>query len=125
MKYAAPNMVLGLPVYDNSGNLLFPKFATLSADSIKEMKAQDITEIMVDDWRTADVPVMRLYSPEVEGRLVGIVRKLMTENTGKQRVAGGDLEEMQVALNALCREVAFDAVMGCQHKLITNVLEYD
>ncbi len=117
-KHAKKGMVLGAPVYDNYGTMLLDSFIRLDEDCLTVLKDNGVSEIILDDWRVADVLVQPMFSPELEGKLVLALRRLMIENNGKQSVASSNIEPVSTSIAAITRELMLEAteeinVSGC------------
>ncbi len=109
-KYAQPGMVLGYPVYDNFGTKLLTAHTKLDEDCLKVLLNNVITEIFIEDWHVADIPVAPLISPELEGRAARALRKLHTESAGKMNVSDKNIYDISTAANAMAEELTLTSV---------------
>jgi len=109
-KYARPGMVLSLPVYDNYGNLLLYPTTRLDEESIQLMLQGGVSEILLEDWRTNDVPIVLMFSPELEGRLTRAYHHLVVDNRGKNSISRFSLDEVQVAIVDLTRNLGLESI---------------
>lgn len=110
VKHARPGMVLGLPVYDGCGKLLMARSARINHESLRMMTNGGVTEVLVDDPLTSDVPVMQMFSPEMEGRMAGAFRKLFLEHKNLECIARRDIEEVYGAVSAVADDGAFNPI---------------
>jgi HD-GYP domain-containing protein (c-di-GMP phosphodiesterase class II) len=110
LKYARPGMVLGAPVYDDYGTMLLDAYIRLDKECLKALLDQGVAEILLDDWRVADVVVQPIVSPELEGKAAQALRRLMIENQGKGSVAASNLDDIIRAASAMARELAVEGV---------------
>ena len=67
-RYAKPGMVLGRPVYDNRGHMIFDANTKLSDDSLKTLEVYGVGEVLIDDPRVVDVVVQPLIPSELEAQ---------------------------------------------------------
>jgi HD-GYP domain-containing protein (c-di-GMP phosphodiesterase class II) len=109
-KYAKPGMILGAIVYDNYGTMLLNSFTKLNQDHIQILRKNKVDEIFLDDWRVADIPVQPMFSPELEGKAAGALRTLMTGGSGSKAIPAEHLEKISVSINAMVRELTFEAI---------------
>jgi HD-GYP domain-containing protein (c-di-GMP phosphodiesterase class II) len=109
-KYAKPGMILGAIVYDNYGTMLLNSFIKLNQNHLKLLQDNKVNEILLDDWRVADVPVQSMFSPELEGKTANALRTFMMKCNGNQATAAQYIEKVSVAVNAMVRELAFEAI---------------
>ena len=110
LKHAKPGMVLGVPAHDNFGILLFEAHTKLDEDCLKILATNAVTEILLDDWRVADVVVEPLVSPELEGKAAQALRRLMIENQGKPSLAAGSVDKVVIVANSIARELEFESI---------------
>ena len=118
VKYAKKGMVLGASVYDSFGNLLLDSYIRLDDDCLKIMLNNGVGEILLDDWRVADVPVQPLVSPEIEGKAAQALRKLMLDNQGKSNISVNNLEQISRTINSMSQELALDS---CGEASVTSI----
>lgn len=111
VKYAKEGMVLAYPVHDNYGNMLFDAHIKLDEDCLKILTSTEVAEVLLDDWRVADVPIEPLISPELEGRAAQALRRLMIESQGKTSISGSNINQVVRAVNDTAKEVA-SSTMG-------------
>ena len=128
VKYARRGMILGAPVYDNFGTMLIDGFIRLDDDCIKILNDNSVKEIMLDDWRVADVPVTPVFPPELEGKLANTLRRLIVENGGKKKVDSSNIEQVSVAINAMVSELILGStgeinVSGCASQEDYNYIQ--
>lgn len=110
-KYAKANMTLGRALYDSKGYLLFEPGTQLSEDNLSSLQIHGVGEIVINDPRVEDVPVMPLVAPEIEGEAIQALRQLMTESMGKKELNMGLLDEASKPIYAMTRDL-FPTVIG-------------
>ena len=110
-KYAKPGMVLGRPVYDNRGHMIFDSNTQLTDDSIKTFNVYAIGEILIEDIRVADVIVQPLIPAELEGQAAQALRQLISETYSSGTAEPMLLEEVKKPVYSMTR-VLFPDVIG-------------
>ncbi len=110
-KYAKPGMVLGKPVYDNRGHMLFDVDTKLSEDSLKTLALYGVGEVLIDDPRVMDVVVQPLIPSEIEAQAAQALRQLMTETQASKTAEPMLLEEVKKPIFSMTRGL-FPDVMG-------------
>ena len=103
-------MVLGVPVYSSYGAKLLDAYTLLDEAGVKVLHANGVREILLDDWRVADVPVLPLFSPEVEGETAIALRQLIVKSRRLSRIADRYFEQVVTAINAMVRELALETI---------------
>ena len=106
LKYAKPGMVLGTPVYDNYGTMLLTDHIRLDKDCLELLQNNSVVELLLDDWRVADVGVEPLLSPELEGKAAHALRRLIIENQGQASLATKNIDQVVRAAHAIAQELA-------------------
>lgn len=104
-KYARPGMVLGLPVYDNFGEMLLPQETKLDKNHIISMLENEISEIFIYDSRVADVVVARLFSPQSEGFLANNFRYLVKQNINGSGIDKDSVDRVLIAIYKLVKDM--------------------
>ncbi len=112
LKYAKPGMVLGFPVYDIYGKLLYTHNTQLNRMNLGAMQSLGIGEVLIQDRRVDDVAVTPMFSPEVEGQILESFRKLILDNLGKEQIAGNDILALNVNVNKAVQSLTFQALGG-------------
>ena len=110
VKYAKPGMVLAAPTYDNYGTMLLTEHMRLDEDCLELLQNNSVVELLLDDWRVADLIVEPLVSPELEGQAAQALRRLMIENQGQSSLAARNIDEVVRAANTTARELAVDSL---------------
>ena len=105
LKYAKSGMVLGAPVYSNYGTMVLDSHIRLDDECLKILVDNSVTEILLDDWRVADIVVGTLISPEVEGKAAQALRRLLIENEGKESLVVKNVDEVVRVANLMAREL--------------------
>ncbi len=103
-------MVLGAPVYTEFGHKLLDGHIILNEACVRDMRANGVSEILLDDWRVADVPVGSLFPPEVEGKVLRAFSQLMIESRQERKIADGYLDQTVLAINAMAQELAIETI---------------
>ncbi len=110
-KYAKPGMVLGRPVYDNRGHMIYDSNTQLTDDSLGTFNAYGVGEILIEDIRVKDVVVQPLIPSELEGQAVQALRQLVLETYSSGTVEPMLLEEAKKPIYSMTR-VLFPDVIG-------------
>ncbi len=110
-RYAKPGMVLGKPVYDNRGHMVFDSKTKLSEDSLKTLSVYGVGELLIDDPRVADVVVQPLIASELESQAAQALRQLVTETQANGSIEPVLLEEVKKPVFSMTRAL-FPEVMG-------------
>ena len=111
VKYAKPGMVLGRALYDSGGIAILANGLSLDEESLTKLTIYGIGEIMIEDWRVADVAVQPLISPELEAEAAQALRQLLTESQGSDTIDPVLLAEVEKPVYAMTREL-FPEVLG-------------
>ncbi len=110
-RYAKPGMVLGRPIYDSRGLILFERKTKLSEDDVQKLVLYGVSEVIVDDPRVEDVPVQPLLPPELEAEASLALRQLLTEAAGESEIHPALLAELERPVFNMVREL-FPDCMG-------------
>ena len=94
LKYARPGMVVDLPVFNNYGKKLIKQHAKLDAKHIDFMSKNGIHDLFIRDSRVMDVVVVPLFSPETEGGMAEIFRKLLCDMEAGHGIDDDDLTQL-------------------------------
>jgi len=124
LRYAKAGMVLGSPVYDNFGTMLLDSHIRLDEECLKILVSNAVTELLLDDWRVADVVVEPLISPELEGKGAQALRRLMLENQGKTSLAASSVNTVVRTMNGIARELALESIGEASVTGITSEQDY-
>ncbi len=109
-KYARPGMVIGRRVYDSAGNLMFDQNDILGKDCSMLMTIHGVKEVLVEDFRVADVPVQPLIAPELEAEAAQTLHQLLTESAGSATIDDTLLEQVEKPIYAMTRDLFRDVV---------------
>lgn len=109
--YAKPGMTLSKPVYDAQGFEVIESGTKLDDKLLRTLSIHNVAEIIIEDWRVADVPVQQLISPEHEGRAIQALRQIMMECQGTKFIDDALLEEAEDPILQMTREL-FPEVIG-------------
>ena len=109
--YAKPGMILSRPVYDAQGFEVIESGTKLNEKLLQILSIQNVAEIIIEDWRVADVPVQQLISPEHEGRAIQALRQIIMECQGTKFIDDALLEEAEDPILQMTREL-FPEVIG-------------
>jgi len=123
-KCAKPGQVLGYAVYDNYGNKLLKEGTKLDQQGIMVLLSNGVTEIFIEDWRMADVPVAPLISPELEGKAAKALKKLYSENYGRTSVSIQNIGELGAAANAMVEGLMLSGVAEVAVTGVTSEKDY-
>jgi HD-GYP domain-containing protein (c-di-GMP phosphodiesterase class II) len=104
-------MVLGRPVYDNRGHMVFDANTKLSEDSLKTLGVYGVGEVLIDDPRVTDVEVQPLIPSELEAQAAQALRQIMTESQAGKAVEPMLLEEAKQPVFSMTRTL-FPEVIG-------------
>lgn len=110
-KHAKPGMVLARPVYDGRGFEVIERNTKINEKLLKTLDIHGVGEIIIDDWRVEDVPVMQLIAPELEGRATRALREIIVECQGTKSIDDMLLQEAEEPLLQMAREL-FPEVIG-------------
>ncbi len=94
-KYAKSGMILGQPVYDAKGKMLFDSGVKLEDDHIKTFNVYSVGEVLIDDPRVMDVDVRSMIPPELEAQATHSLRQLEQESRSIREIPPMLLEEMK------------------------------
>lgn len=109
-KFAKPGMVLGRTVYDSNGFIMFDMKSKLSAEDVQKLSLHEVAEVIVEDPRVDDVPVMPLIPPELEAQATQALRQLLTENDDPEQIHPVLLSEIEKPIMAMVRELFPDCL---------------
>ncbi len=109
--YAKPGMTLAKPVYDAQGFEVIESGTKLNDKLLRTLSIHNVAEIIIEDWRVADVPVQQLISPEHEGRAIQALRQIYMECQGTKFIDDALLEEAEDPILQMTREL-FPEVIG-------------
>ncbi len=117
-KYAKPGMTLGMPIYDNGGNLLLTRNTKLEDRHLNVMAQSGVTEIFITDWRLDDIIIASMFPPELEGALINTYRQLITENNGNQTINANNLHDVHVCISKMAENMTLNLlgeinISGC------------
>ena len=124
IKYAKPGMVLGSAVYDNYGTMLLDSHIRLDEECLKIMLNNSVNELLLDDWRVADIVVEPLIPPELEGKASMALRRLMIENQGKSSLAASNVDDVVRTMNAIARALELETIGEAAVTGITSQDDY-
>jgi HD-GYP domain-containing protein (c-di-GMP phosphodiesterase class II) len=123
-KCAKPGQVLGYAVYDNYGKKLMLEGTKLDQRALMVLLSNAVSEIFIEDWRMADVPVAPLISPELEGRAASALQKLYSENYGRTSVSIKNIAEVSAAANAMVEGLRLSGVAEVAVTGVTSENDY-
>ena len=109
--YAKHGMTLSRPVYDAQGFEVIESGTKLNDKLLRLLSIHSVAEIIIEDWRVADVPVQQLISPEHEGRAIQALRQIHLECQGTKFIDDALLEEAEDPILQMTREL-FPEVIG-------------
>ena len=118
LRNAKPEMVLGRPIYDGHGKMIFDSGTRLDDDSLTTLAAYGVGEILIDDWRVTDVPAGPVFAPEIEAEATLALRQLITESRISKSIDNSLLEQVTKPIymmtGSLCTEAIGEPnVAGC------------
>lgn len=111
VKHAKPGMILSRSLYDSGGMAILEHGIALDEDSLSKLTIYGVGEIMIEDWRVADVAVQPLISPELEAEAAQALRQLLSESQGSNTIDPILLAEIEKPVYAMTREL-FPEVLG-------------
>lgn len=111
VRHAKPGMVLSRSLYDSGGIAILEHGVSLDEDSLTKLTIYGVGEIMIEDWRVADVAVQPLISPELEAEAAQALRQLLSESQGSDTIDPILLAEVEKPVYAMTREL-FPEVLG-------------
>ena len=106
-----PGMVVGKAICDSYGNVLFDAGAKLPPDGPQKLSIHGVLEVLVEDWRVADVPVEPSFPAELEAEAAQALRQLLTESRGCTAIDEMLLSQLETPLHRMIRTL-FPEVMG-------------
>ncbi len=110
-QHAKPGMILSRSVYDSRGNEVIETSTQLTQDLLDALSSRGVGQIIIDDWRVADVPVQPLFSSELEASATQALHELMTESHGSRSIDDTLLQRVENSIYAMTREL-FPEVIG-------------
>ena len=111
VQHAKPGMILSRSVYDSRGYEIMEMNTHLTQDLLNVISSRGVGEIVIDDWRVADVPVQTLYSAELEASATQALHQLMTESQRSRSIDDTLLQRVENSIYAMTREL-FPEVIG-------------
>lgn len=104
-KFATAGMQLARDVFDNGGFQLYYKGMELTAEHVTTLKAYNVGEVVIEDWRVPDVPVLPMYAPEEEGYLVQALTMLIGESMGQKEIDPELIEAIDKGITSFTRAI--------------------
>ncbi|HXZ94609.1 MAG TPA: HD-GYP domain-containing protein [Dehalococcoidia bacterium] len=111
LRNAKAGMVLGRPIYDSHGKMIFDSGTRLDDDSLTSLAACAVGEILIEDWRVTDVPAGPVFAPEIEAQATLALRQLITESRISKRIDSGLLEQVTRPIYMMTRSL-YPEVIG-------------
>lgn len=116
-------MTLGWPAYDTQGNSFIPAGGELSAAGIQQLQIYGISEVIIEDLKTHDIPVEPLVPPAEEAMFVQSIQELVLElsSSGElQPEIMNDLYTRQVAVATKMNEsiLGEPSIVGCSNPAV-------
>lgn len=109
-RYAHSGMVLGQPVYDARGKMLFETGTKLEEDHVKTLNIYGVGEVLLDDPRVADIDVRPMIAPELEAQATHALRQLEQETRANREIPPMLLEEMKRPIFAMSKSFFPDVI---------------
>lgn len=109
-RYAQQGMVLARQVLESSGDILLRKGIELRGADLALLADAGVRELMIEDRRVPDVPVLPLIAPEQELEASRSLRLLMTKNRGRRQLDAGLLEQAVKPVYDMTRDLSRDAI---------------
>lgn len=113
-KYAKPTMLLGRPLYDGYGKMLFKEGTRLTATQVGTLKELGVGEIFVMDKHVDDVTLWPLITPELEGSLALSLKQVLrgaVHIISSGRAQTLDLSQLRQGVFEMVQQL-FPAAMG-------------
>ena len=104
-RFATVGMKLARDVYDNGGFQLFHKGMELTEEHVTKLRVYNVSEVIIDDWRVEDVPVLPMYAPEDEGFLVQALTTLIGESIGQKEIDPDLIEGIDLGISRFTRAI--------------------
>ena len=98
---ASEGMVLGWPIYDSDGLLIANFGDELDADCIAKVQENGIIELIVEDSRVMDVPVVPMVPPAEGSKLIQGVRLITSRLQNGESVHAENIAQLALHLNAM------------------------
>ena len=113
-------MTLGWPAYDTHGNSFIPAGGELSAEGIQKLQIYGISELIIEDLTTGDIPVEPLIPTAEEAMFVQSVQQLVHELSVSGELQPeiiNDLHTRQVKVAAQMNEsiLGEPSIVGCSN----------
>lgn len=123
-KYAKAGMVLGRPVYDSRGHMLFDAKTALSQEGLKTLSVYGVGEVLIEDPRVADVVVQPLIPSELEAEASQALRQLITESQDTGVVEPALIEMVKKPVFSMTRTLFPDVIGEPNAAGCLNLQEY-
>ncbi len=104
-------MVLTRALYDSTGNVLFELGKSITEEDLTRLTIYGVGEILIEDWRVADVAVQPLIAPELEAEASQALKMLITESQGSSHIDDALLVQAEQPIYAMTRDL-FPEVIG-------------
>lgn len=111
LRNAKSEMVLGRPIYDSYGKMIFDSGTRLDDDSLTTLESCGVGEILIEDWRVSDVPAGPLFAPEIEAEASQALRQLTTESRISKSIDNSLLEQVTRTIHTMTRAL-YPEVIG-------------
>ena len=79
-------MVLGRAIYDSNGPMILGSGTALPENFQITLAVYGVRDLLIEDARVANIPVLSLYAPELEAEAAQSLRQLISESQGSTRV---------------------------------------
>jgi HD-GYP domain-containing protein (c-di-GMP phosphodiesterase class II) len=99
-------MVIGMPVYDCFGNPLLEKDTEIDEACMDALRNGGVSELIIDDWHTRDVPTIPMFAPEMLALLSREFRLLLDELRQRGEISHDAMSRNHAAVRALAAQVA-------------------
>jgi HD-GYP domain-containing protein (c-di-GMP phosphodiesterase class II) len=123
-KYAKPGMVLGRPVYDSRGHMIFDMKTRLSEECLKTLSVYGVGELLIEDPRVADVVVQPLVPSELEAEAGQALRQLIAESQDSGSIEPMLIEQVKKPVFSMTRTLFPDVIGEPNAAGCLNLQEY-
>jgi len=106
LKYVKPGMFAGYAIHDKFGNLLIAQNERLDEESVKCLVDNGVPELFVHDKRVADILVVPMFSPALEGRLVEVLAGVIEQNVNGEAIGQEYIDELSVIIYHIIEDMS-------------------
>lgn len=96
-------MVLAVPIFDLGGHMVLESGTKLNNSNIPTIAVHGLEQVVIEDWRVADVPVRPYVAPEVEAGARHVLRQLLDESRFAGAIDPALLDELTEPIYAMAR----------------------